>query len=71
MNLVRVLDLKHNEVMNTQYDIAIFSSGYEQRSPFLAEKLQIKNLKKIIILGFDDSMSNEIRKKNDHFFLEN
>jgi hypothetical protein len=46
LNLREVDNIDIHELKQVSFDIAIFASGYESRSIFLAQNLQLKNFSK-------------------------
>ncbi|NMG75951.1 hypothetical protein [Aromatoleum diolicum] len=56
------------DIVSTNYDLAIFASGYEQRCSQCAEALDFSRIKKCLVLGFEDEVIKESRRINDDIF---
>ena len=68
MRLVQVEDTLLPEVLNTEYDLAIFSSGYEARCAHGPQQLECARIATPLIIGFEALTDNEQRKTNDKYF---
>jgi hypothetical protein len=68
LNLREVDNIDIHELKQVSFDIAIFASGYESRSIFLAQNLQLKNFSKNIVFGFAEHKATEERKANDLYY---
>jgi hypothetical protein len=62
-----VEDIARKDIFENQYDIAVFASGYEERSTFVPSHLDKSKIEKNIIIGFKGDTS-EKRKINDNFY---
>jgi hypothetical protein len=56
------------DVQASTYDLALFASGYERRSSFVAQQLDISKLHRTLVLGFPSHRDAESRLLNDTFF---
>src|SRR5690606_21305509 len=66
MTLVYVAeDLSREYIFSEIYHLAIFASGYEERSVHLATLMQKHQFSKSIVLGFADESSDVVRLEND------
>lgn len=70
LNLYSVNNIEVEEIERQIFDLAVFASGYERRSSFIAKKIQHKNVFHSLILGFEEFRTNEIRKSNDKFYKQ-
>lgn len=55
--------------LECEYDLFICSSGYEERATYIAQKKPCA--KENIVFGFAENKDNEVRQKNDNFYLYN
>ena len=67
-NLVSVKNLSINELLNTDFHVSIFASGYESRASYLARKINKRKCGNILVFGFKEKNQLESRKINDQFF---
>ena len=70
MELYRVHDLSWESVHSTEYDLAIFASGYEQRGVNIASRLSRAKLKEIAVVGFTEQDKGTTRLENDDFWQD-
>lgn len=70
MRLYRVTDRDLSAIVNSQYHLAFFASGYEQRCTSIPKQLNRAAISKTVILGFKESRAAKQRKENDNYFLE-
>lgn len=68
MNNVRIKDLSRSEVMQAQFDLSIFSVGYEPRCIHLASLLDRQNLGQTLILSYEESAQNDAHRTNQNLF---
>lgn len=68
MNNVRIKDLSRSEIMQSQFDLGIFSTGYEPRCTHLANLLNSENIKESLVLSYEESAQNDVHKENENFF---
>jgi hypothetical protein len=68
MEFARIVDLDESAVQASEYDLAIFSSGYEVRSTYLARRLGELRYRHGLVLGFHDALTNRQRRLNDTYF---
>ncbi len=69
MELIYAHQIGFDQVSDEEFDFFLAASGYEIRSTYLLENVEI-NAKKKIALGFDEMKDNPVRIKNDAVFLE-
>ncbi len=70
MSIHRVTDLDFAEVAATNYDVAVFSSGYEERCTHVPSSLCRSRSANAIVLGFKDLSESPQRKLHDEFFRQ-
>jgi len=68
MILDRVMDLSFSLVQDTDYDLAVFASGYEPRCTYIASKLKRRAIRRSAVCGFADFRDVTARQVNDSFF---
>jgi hypothetical protein len=68
MNKLHVDDLSIGELTNEQYDLAIFSCGYEERCIEVPSKISNENVNKALIISFDQHLSDDMRQSNYDFY---
>lgn len=68
MTYFNVIDISYADVSDGVYDLAIFSCGYEERSVYFAG-LNAAKFKKIVVLGFADSVDNPTYRSNEDFYI--
>ncbi|ATD28861.1 hypothetical protein AAFS68_003313 [Vibrio cholerae] len=61
MNRLHVDDLSVKDLCSTNYHLAIFSCGYEERCIDVAEKLSQKNISNTLVLTFDQHYEDPTR----------
>ncbi|MEY1422870.1 hypothetical protein AB7038_03535 [Morganella morganii] len=61
MNRLHVEDISIRELTDTNYDLAIFACGYEERCIDVAEKLNKKNISYALVLSFDQHLDDPVR----------
>ncbi|ARI05607.1 hypothetical protein QK360_11325 [Pseudomonas aeruginosa] len=64
----KISDITFDEVAETQYDLAIFACGYEERSIYFPGLLDPKTFKKSIVFGFASSLSDDAYVLNQEFY---
>lgn len=69
LSLKNIDNITSDELINTQYDVAIFCSGYESRSTFLISKLNLKNITSILLFGYEEHSQEGNRVINDEIYL--
>jgi len=67
MTYLDVKDLSLDDVCSSRYNLAIFSCGYEERSIFFPGLFD-GVCKKVLVLGFADSTTNNDYQLNSHFY---
>jgi hypothetical protein len=70
MDMLNVLDIDPHAVLINQYDLAVFSCGYEARSKTYSESINRRNINKILTLYFSDSRDVGYRRQNEIHFNE-
>ena len=68
MELLYVKDKGIEEIVNNNYDLVIFSCGYEQRSTSLSKILNKNNTKGCLVLLFEEDQTMGNRLDNQHYF---
>lgn len=68
MHISKLIDVEVKDVLNAQFDLAIFASGYESRCISLAEKI-VHLPTRTIILGFEHVRNPQRRRSHDEYFL--
>jgi len=68
MNSLHVEDISLRELVESQYDIAIFSCGYEDRCVEIPSKIEPKNIKHTVIIAFDQHQEDPVRISSKNFF---
>jgi hypothetical protein len=68
MMLFRVCDAEIDEVAKGEYDLGLFSSGYEQRCTHVPKRLEKCRLDRSIVLGFEEVKDDPQREENDKYF---
>lgn len=71
LEIKNVINIDISEIKSRTFDLAIFASGYEQRSSHLARFINKSLVENYMILGFSEHNKNEIRKDNDNFYTNN
>lgn len=69
MELIFAHQVGFGQVQGEEFDFFLAASGYEVRSTYLSDNIDIKAKHKIA-LGFDEMKNSPVRKKNDEFFRE-
>ncbi len=69
MSLYRISDIDMTTVQETNYDLVVFASGYEQRATFVAEHLGRGNTERALIIGFRELDRAPQRKANDRYYV--
>lgn len=70
MKINKIHDTEINNIVNTNYDIAFFASGYESRCTYISTLLDKDSVNTIVVLGFKNIANNTQRKLNDGIFSE-
>ncbi|MDW6003304.1 hypothetical protein [Vibrio mangrovi] len=68
MKNVRIKDLPRSEIMQTQFDLGIFSVGYEPRCIHLAGLLERQNIGHTLVLSYEESAQNDVHRTNQSLF---
>lgn len=68
MRLASINDITFELIKNSSYDLAIFSSGYESRCRFISEQLEIANIKRQLVFGFNYAKNEKNRNDSDNHF---
>ncbi len=68
--MIKIKQLKEEDILNSGIDLFVGASGFESRSIFQAGRL-MKVINQKLILGFDNERENPIRKLNDKFLEQN
>jgi len=68
VNKLHVDDLSIGELTNEKYDLAIFSCGYEERCIEVPSKIKNDKISRVLIISFDQHLSDEIRQSNSDFY---
>jgi len=71
MSIRQVKDLEVPTVLENEYDVAIFASGYEGRCTFFPSKCIKKKISTAFLLGFEDLAESMERKRHDKYFKDN
>jgi hypothetical protein len=58
------------ECESANYDLALFASGYEERSSFLAARIDPSKVDRRLVLGFTTLTETPSRRENDQAFLD-
>lgn len=69
MKFVNIKDVKFSDITKSNYDHAIFCSGYEERGTFVPRKLEGEELRHKTVFGFDESREEWFRPENDTYYL--
>lgn len=70
MNKLHVDDLSIGELSQSNYDIALFSCGYEERCIDVATRLNKENIDNVIVLAFDQHKEDPVRIDSLNYFSE-
>lgn len=70
MNKLHVDDLSIGELIQSKYDIALFSCGYEERCIDVASRLHKDNIDNVIVLAFDQHKEDLVRIDSLNYFSE-
>lgn len=65
---INLINKSIKTLSDNEFDIGIFSCGYEKRSKFYAEKLKKDLFKQVVLLGFDTHKDHPTRIKNEEIF---
>lgn len=68
MNKLHVDDVSIGELTNEEYDLAIFSCGYEERCIEVPSKISNENVNRVLIISFDQHLTDVMRESNTEFF---
>lgn len=69
MNSIYVAkDAAREEIFGTKYHLAIFASGYEERSTHLSSLISRDQFSETLVFGFLDQKDHVVRKENDTFY---
>lgn len=68
MRLSSITDIEFGEISTNPYDLAIFASGYESRCQFVSSKLNVKNVHRQIVFGFEYIGDDQLRAESDRHF---
>lgn len=68
MKLKKIADSNINNILSSEYDLAVFASGYESRCIALPGKVTKKNVSKAIVLGFEHQSDCSLRVEHDGFY---
>lgn len=68
--LSKISNINSNIILEEEFDLAIFASGYEERSSHLARIIDKQNIRDHIILGFSELRDQGSRKANDEFYFK-
>lgn len=68
MNNLHVQDIPVRELIDSKYDIAIFSCGYEERCVEVPSKINPLNIYNSILISFDQHHEDEVRVNSYEFF---
>lgn len=69
MNRLHVDDISIKDLCTTDYDLAIFSCGYEDRCIDVAERINCEKVKNSIVLSFDQHHDDPVRN-NCHTYYK-
>lgn len=70
MKLYNISDISIKSIRQNQYDLAIFTSGYEKRSTFIATLTEKMTITDTIVFGFKEYRDVANRKINDNYFTK-
>ncbi|MCH8045607.1 MAG: hypothetical protein IID44_17995 [Planctomycetes bacterium] len=65
-----VKDLPLSESRASRYDIAMFSSGYEERCTHAPKYFESTDISEVAVFGFTNLSNTEQRRRNDSYFRE-
>ncbi|CAK3889147.1 conserved hypothetical protein [Vibrio crassostreae] len=68
LNRLHVEDISIKDLTNTNYDLAIFSCGYEVRCIDVAEKLNNQQVDNVLVLSFDQHLEDPVRIECLNYF---
>jgi hypothetical protein len=68
MNNLRIKDLSRSEVMLENFDLGIFSNGYEPRCTHLTGLLNSNNVNESLVISYEESALNTVHKANESVF---
>lgn len=69
MDLLHRQQVSFDHVYSSEPDLVIAVSGYEKRSPYLMERIKLKNETRLAI-GFAEKSNETNRRENDRIFRE-
>jgi hypothetical protein len=64
----RLSDQNWGRVLESEYDVAFFASGYERRCTYIPHQLHKAKINKAIVLGFSELHMDSQREKNDEYY---
>tara|TARA_B100000700_G_scaffold37345_1_gene36911 strand:- start:9344 stop:10309 length:966 start_codon:yes stop_codon:yes gene_type:complete len=64
MNNIRIKDMSRAKLIQSEYDLAIFSVGYEPRCTHLFDLLERNKINNVLLLTYEESKQHEIHKVN-------
>jgi hypothetical protein len=70
MSIYRVDDYRSDALAAEQYDVGVFSSGYEPRCTFVPRQLRGRKIKNHVVLGFKELAAEKARKENDAYYRD-
>lgn len=68
MNLVDIEDIPIEAILDSQYDLAIFASGYESRCQYVSTRLNVASVSRSLIFGFEYIGDEALRRNSDEHF---
>lgn len=71
MKLHRVTDSDMGSVVDEEYDMAFFASGYEERCIHVPQQLRQSRIQHACVLGFQEIKDGPERSANDDYFAKN
>jgi hypothetical protein len=68
MRVEQVMDISFSTIQEEDYDLALFSSGYEARCIHIAHNMNPSRASHTAAIGFSDLRNHRQRQSNDEFF---
>jgi len=65
------ISLEHDtleSVLDRDYDLAVFASGYEERCTAIASQISRRSVRDVAVMGFAESKKSQQRIDNDRYF---
>jgi hypothetical protein len=68
MHFYQAMDLEFDSLQQEAYDVAFLASGYEERCTNVPRRLHVENVRRAVVLGFQELSIDQQREENDAFF---